>query len=257
MPSAIRFCLFSLTLSLPAGAAIVGPYTVDANTVHLFHLDEAAGSGVSANSVAGVRSLVSFNGSAVPAAKTTAQPTLTTLLGSAGAGGFGNAANVSTATSGLGLDANNSGAFQPRTTSDGSGNSNGPDSVAHSTFADPTGSFTIEALVKLPALTGASREIICTDSSGTNRGFQFRGNTNGQLEFNFLSTNGSTTAFNIPTSGTHGFVANEWFHAALSFDGPSHTSTFYWTRLTHRPLWRTRWAPPRWKPPLEPSPARW
>ncbi|MEO5714834.1 MAG: BNR-4 repeat-containing protein [Luteolibacter sp.] len=231
MSSAARIYLFSLILSLPAGAVIVGPYTVDANTVHLFHMDEATGAGASANSVAGGRSLISFNGTAVPAANTTAQPTLTTLLGSAGAGGFGNAANVSAATSGLGLDGNNSGTFQPGTTSDGSGNSNGPDAVAHSTFADSSGSFTIEALIKLPALTGASREIICTDSSASNRGFQFRVNATGQLEFNFLSSNPSATAFNIPTSGTHAFVANEWFHAALSFDGASHTSTFYWTRL--------------------------
>jgi hypothetical protein len=228
---ALRICLFSHVLLLPGGAAITGPYTVDANTVHLFHLDEAPGASAAANSVVGGRSLISFNGTAAPGANTTAQPTLTTLLGAAGASGFGNAANVSTNTYGLGLDANNSGGFQPGTTSNASGNSNGPDAIAHSAIAGSTGSFTIEALIQLPAITGASREIICTDSSATNRGFQFRVNTAGKLEFNFLSTDTNTTVFDIPTTGPHAFVANAWFHVALAFDGPTHTSSFYWTRV--------------------------
>ncbi len=210
---------------------MTGPYAVDADTVHLFHMDEAAGASSASNSFPGGRLLISFNGTGIPATNTSAQPTLTTLLGSAGAVGFGNAANVSATSQGLGLDANNSGAFQPGTTGDGAGNSNGPDAITQSSLAGASGSFTVEALVRLPAITGPSREIISTDSSGANRGFQFRINGSGELEFNFIKTAAAGVAVTIPLSGPHGFVANEWFHAAVAFNGTNGSCNFFWTRL--------------------------
>jgi len=221
-------CLSALTIMLatafPLAAAVSGPYTADANTVHLFHLDETSGTSA-ANSGGSTRPLLSFNGTAGPSTNTNAQPSQSGLLGATGSTGFGKCATIQNAAHGLGLDANNSGGFQP-------GNStttNPPDGITHSSLAAANGAFTLEALISIPALTGTNREIICTDSSLTNRGFQFRINTTGQLEFNFISTNVSSTSFAIPTTGNNGFAANEWFHVALSFDGT--TSRFYWTRI--------------------------
>ena len=221
----LAFLVFSV---LPAAAAVRGPYAADAATVHLFHLDESAGASVSANSGGTTSVLLAFNGSAVPATATTAQPANTTILGAASYSGFGNSADLSSAALGLGLDANGSGGFQP-------GTNTCPDAVTHSTLADPDGSFTIEALVSLPAITGTPREIVATDSSMTGRGFQFRIGNTGLLEFNFISGSGALASVTIPTSGEHGFMAGEWFHVALAFDGITGTSTFYWTRVALAP----------------------
>ncbi len=217
-----------LVLAPAASAAVSGPYTADAATVHLFHLDEASGSS-SANSGNSTAPLLAFTGTSAPSTNNSAQPANTSILGAgAWSGAFGKAANLSTATAGLGLDANGSGGFQP-------GNTTCPDGIAHSTLAGADGSFTLEALVNLPAITGSQREIITTDSSLTNRGFQFRVNSSGALEFNFITGSGSAITMPIPVSGTHAFAANEWFHVALAYDGPTHSSTFYWTRLSADP----------------------
>jgi hypothetical protein len=231
MPSRlIAFVLFGATL-VQAGAVVVGPYTSDEDTVYLYHLDEVTGASSAANSGTTSRPLISFNGASVPSNNNSSQPTITTILGAAGAGGFGNSAVISSATVGLGLDGNGSGGFQPGTTNDASGNSNGPDTISQSSIADASGSFTVEALVSLSSITGANREIICTDSSSLNRGFQFRIGTSGALEFNFIANSGVASVA-IPTSGVHAFVANDWFHVALSYEGSTHTSSFYWTRLS-------------------------
>ncbi len=224
MPAFRRVLILLFATAIRSAAAVSGPYAADANTVHLFHLDEASGSSA-ANSGTSTGSLLAFNGTAGPSNNTNAQPSQSGLLGATGSTGFGKCATFQSAAHGLGLDANNSGGFQP-------GNStttHPPDGITHSSLAAVNGAFTLEALVNIPALTGANREIICTDSSLNSRGFQFRINTTGQLEFNFISTNVSSTTFAIPTTGNNGFAANEWFHVALSFDGT--TSRFYWTRI--------------------------
>jgi hypothetical protein len=222
----------SLLLTLgtsPCLAIVIGPYQADTETVHLFHLDEASGAASSANSGNSASPLLPYNGSAVPATVTTAQPVNTAILGaSTYAPIFGRAAELGTSTAGLGLDANGSGGFQP-------GISTCPDGVAHSAFTGAEGSFTLEALVNLPAINGIQREIIATDSSQANRGFQFRVNGSGALEFNFISGAGAAIAIPVPLTGPHAFTANEWFHVAFAYDGPTHASTFYWTRLSADP----------------------
>ncbi|RYD31083.1 MAG: hypothetical protein EOP87_15400, partial [Verrucomicrobiaceae bacterium] len=63
-----RLILVSVSLATSATGAVNGPYAVDADTVHLFHLDEVAGSSVSLNSVPAGASLISFNGATAGAA---------------------------------------------------------------------------------------------------------------------------------------------------------------------------------------------
>ena len=216
--------LLPLLAALPAQAVITGPYVSDADTVHLFHFNEAAGTSVAANAVSGGRPAIAFDGATLLNHATNPQPVSTTVLGAAGfSSTFGNAANISAANLGIGLDANNSGGFQVGTAS------TCPDAVAHSSFTGTGGAFTIEALVKLPSITGSQREIACTDSSLTARGFQFRVNSTGQLEFNFIATSGAAATATIPTTGTHAFNAANWYHVAITYDGT--TTRLYWTLM--------------------------
>jgi hypothetical protein len=227
--SSFRLILTGSALASPLHGAIRGPYPVDADTVHLFHFDEAAGATLAVNAVAGAPSGIAFDGNPPLNHATNPQPADATVLGAAaGLPGYGAAARVAAADLGIGLDANGSGGFQMGLSTGAS-----PDAIPHALLAGADGSFTLEALVKLPSITGSGRQILCTDNSLANhlRGFQFRINTTGGLEFNFIDTNAAGTSAPIPTSGTHGFVANEWFHAAVSHHGPTSTTTFYWTRM--------------------------
>lgn len=214
--------------SLPHAMGAVQPYgTPDSNTVYLYHFDEAAGSVVAASSGSITSNAYAFDGNPAANNATNPQATNNTMLGAIAFAGFGKSANISAADLGIGVDANASGGFQM-----GLNGGASPDAVAHSTFAGTDGSFTIDAMVNLPAITGAQREIVCTDNSVGTRGFQFRINTTGNLEFNFIGTAGAAYLVPIPTSGTHGFVANEWFHVALAFNGATNTTTYYWTRAS-------------------------
>ena len=95
-----------------ASADLVGPYTADANTLYLFHFDEAAGGTVTTNlgSKAG-------NSYSVTEAVASATPaTVTTMLGAAGyvngATNFNNCMTNPTTGYVFGYDGNNSGAYQ-------------------------------------------------------------------------------------------------------------------------------------------------
>ncbi|HEY1123377.1 MAG TPA: LamG-like jellyroll fold domain-containing protein, partial [Haloferula sp.] len=214
--------LLPILVTLPAQAIITGPYVPDAETVHLFHFNEAAGTSITANAVSEGRPAIAFDGATLLNHATNPQPASTTVLGATGlSSAFGNAANITATNLGIGLDANSSGGFQVGTAS------TCPDAVAHSSFTGVSGAFTIEALVKLPSITGSQREIACTDSALAARGFQFRVNSTGQLEFNFISTAGATATATIPTIGTHAFSAANWYHVAVTYDGT--TTRLYWT----------------------------
>ena len=223
-----RTLLPALLLPLACGTAraALTLYTADANTVYLYHLDEVAGSTAAAGTGSNTSSAITFDGNPAGNHATNPLPTNSSILGAAGYSGFGNSANISAADLGLGVDANGSGGFQM-----GLNVAASPDAITHGSLASANGSFTVEAMINVSSITGANREIVCTDNSLANnlRGFQFRINTAGALEFNFIGTNTSTSTIAIPTTGTNGFVANQWFHTALSFDGATNTATFYWT----------------------------
>lgn len=235
--------LFSLllmpVLATASRADLRGPYTGDVHSPYLFHLDEAAGASVASNSGNSGFNAIAFDGNpntAGAAPYTAAQPASTTVLGASGLTGFGNAADPrggGTVTDlCIGVDANNSGGFQLGQNSGTTGNS--PDRVTQASFSGNNGSFTLEAMVNLPSLaTGNGQEIICTDSSlNANRGFQFRINGAGDLEFNFISGTAGAVIEPVPSSGDHAFVANEWFHVAAVYDGVEGTISLYWTRVS-------------------------
>ena len=225
----VRLTAGCLLAALPVLAAPT-PYTADANTVFLFHFDEPAGGSVATNS-AGLTSgtnLISFGGNPY-AGDSTDQPTLSTLLGSTSYAGFGNCADLGAGgTNGFGLDVDQDGGF---TIDDGAPLST--DRLPTHMFFGAGNAFTLEALVNVSAITGINQEILSTDngSVNTDRGFQFRINSSGQLEFNFIGVTTSGVTAAIPTSGVHAFVAGQWFHVAVSYDGAN--AYLYWTSLAN------------------------
>jgi hypothetical protein len=212
-----------LILALPAArAAMLGPYQVDSDTVHLFHLDQASGSSTSINAVPGARPAIAFDGATLLNHSSNPQPAATNVLGQAtGPPSFGNAASIATASAAIGLDANLSGGFQAGTATIC------PDSIAHSTLTGSGGAFTLEALVQPISITGTNRQILSTDSTLAGRGFHFRIGMSGRLEFNFIATAAPAVSAAIPIAGPHAFVPGNWYHAAYTYDGT--VSRFYWT----------------------------
>ena len=201
-------------------AALVS-YSADANTIQLWHLDEAAG-----GSSAAALGTLSGSGFTVDNNPNLAAPPLvTTVLGATEFSGFGNAANISAADLLLGFDRNASGAFQ----ADAGGAALSADAVTLSTLGiGGTNPFTLEAMVNFTGSTG-NREIISTDSSAGSRGFQFRLNTSQQLEFNLISGGGGAKMIDVPTIGPNAFATGAWFHAEVAYDGAN--ITFYWTKV--------------------------
>lgn len=221
-----RLLLTALALggaAASARAAITGPYAPDAQTVHLWHLDETAGATAFANAVAGQNTLRGVDGAPV----TNPLPSVS-IAGSLGAVGFGNAVTIAAIDHGLGYDGNGNGAYNP----DQSSTNFGADALSTSTLTGADGAFTLEALIKLDSYTGAvNREIISMDNSGgtTARGFQFVITADGKLRFREFGNN-VTFEQQIPTSGDNAFAANTWFHTAYVYNGNG-LGTLYWTLL--------------------------
>jgi autotransporter-associated beta strand protein len=199
------------------------PYPADANTLVLFHFDETAGTSVTANagSLGGNAYSVNMTGAAeVP-------PPVTSVYGASGTASLGNAAAFAPGQL-LGWDANGSGGYQGDT---------GPilsaDRIPMSTFGFGKGGGTpwsIEAMIRCnlaySALT-VNQQILCTDSSATSRGFQFRLNSSRKLELNLIAT-GPAIATDIPTTGPHAYETGAWYHVAATYDGSN--IRLFWTR---------------------------
>jgi autotransporter-associated beta strand protein len=222
----ISLCLL-LTAVFPrfASADLVGPYTADANTLFLLHFDEAAGGTFTTNYGSKGGKFYSVN----EATASATPPTVTTMLGAAGyvngPTNFNNCMTNPTTGYEFGYDANNSGAYQ----GDASGSSLSADAIAMTNLNIGFGGqtpFTIEALIR-PTTTAGNQEIVCTDSSASSRAFQFR-ITSATLQFQFI--NGSQAiSGTIPTTGNDAFVAGNWYHVAITYNGT--TATLYWTLL--------------------------
>jgi hypothetical protein len=217
-PSLSVCCLVlaHLFVVLSAQAAPI-PYTWDANTLFLFHFDEPAGASATTN-------VGSLEGSAYSVNMTTASSTPTvvsTVLGGAAYPGFGNAANLNTSGYLLGYDADDSGAYNGETIESFSM------SQLNMGNGGPT-PWTLEAMI-FPSVTNVNQEIISTDSSAGNRGFQFRINNAGQLELNLIAA-GINPKTAIPSTGPDAFVASNWYHVAATYDGAN--IILYWTKVT-------------------------
>ncbi len=210
-----------------ATALLVGPYTPDANTLVLLHLDEAAGGSVTTNTGSLGKDFYCVNYSS----DSTPLPLVTTMLGAPSYSTnspttitFNNCESNGTAGYELGFDYNGDGVFEPDT-----GGGTSVDFLPMAVLGIGNGGqspFTLEALIQ-PTSTAGNQEIICTDSDASSRGFQFR-ITSGSLQFQFITGSQAVSA-PLPTTGPDAFVPGAWYHVAMVYNGA--TATLYWTRL--------------------------
>ena len=226
---AVLMLLALLASRISVSASITGPYVVDSNTLLLFHLDEASPATVTAK----LGNASGGNGYAVNESSATSTPAqVTGCLGGAAYSGFGQAAVFDSTTKIIGWDYNNNGAFNGA-----SGNtSTTVDEAVGSVFnmsgftASPT-PFTVECMLycTLATLSGSTQDMVTTDGGASARGMRFCINgTTLQFEAQAATTPLFITA-PIPTSGSHAYVANTWFHAAVTYDGA--TARLYWTKV--------------------------
>jgi autotransporter-associated beta strand protein len=207
------FCL-ALTVLSPrfASALIVAPYTADANTLHLYHLDETAlpmlDTGSSSN-LYNIISITTSGGTATNGFVTNSAASYT---------GFGNAL----------------------------GYTNNPDqaktgtNTTQSAWQGANGAFTYEAIIYVTTALSSQtvQTIMARDhtSGGPNqRSFIFR--LNNATGIDFINTGASTVqtlSMALPTTGPNIFAINTWYHIAVTYNGVPNTANnfaFYFTAL--------------------------
>ena len=202
-------------------AFIVGPYTANSDTLHLWHLDEAAVPAV--DSAASGINLSFLNTGAT--------------LGGASFTGFGNALNTGVGTTNAYL---------------------APSSGATTlTYADATtGAFTYEAVVRVDfnpdTITSAQLNaqpmyiVTCESATTGQRPWQWGvlapASAGGILNLRFFAGgSGAPNNFGvtIPRTGPDAIVQGSWYHVAVTFSGGATTGTAkqYWTLMdTNRAL---------------------
>ncbi|GHC48733.1 LamG-like jellyroll fold domain-containing protein [Roseibacillus persicicus] len=217
-PLTLGLSLIFIFSASPATAQGVAPYQqTDSDTLILYHLDEGSGSALVNAASPGIYDGVFSAGSSVPASAQAISST-------SGFSGFGNALNVGV-NEGVGVDVDESGSWNFESVEPA-------DRFDMSLLGDE---FTLEALVKLPSLTQANHMHIWGGDGQLTRAFQFRINNGGVLNFDPVP-GGSAVTFDLTSiTGDHAFVADEWFHVAVTYDGSgsagSEVVRFYWTRL--------------------------
>ena len=187
------------------GPAPLAPYTPDANTLHLWHLDEThPGPAQPDGGVAGSFNLTTANGAS---------------LGHASFPGFSTAGGVSGNDSNDGLQGNN---------------------IPVGDVTGANGAFTFEAIVNTAWLSNSDsqsgQQIISMEAAGGNSGrpFQFRIDDTGNLRFINIAPGIQQLDGAIPTTGVHAFAPGKWFHVAATYNGNENTPDnfkLYWTAL--------------------------
>jgi autotransporter-associated beta strand protein len=233
------FAAATLCLQLSAHAVIVGPYTADANTLHLWHLDDSAAPAIDAvSNPPGTNCINLANGA---------------TLGNTSGLGFGTALSTGQDDSAT--------AVRSQFLSPVPGN---PGTAAGPfTFANASGAFTFEAIVRIgfdPAKNlgtvargGNGRDAPCQimscEGGAGQRIFQFRIIHIGEALLGTTLATVPTLTFEnirsgsagqptiyaaIPTSGPDAILANNWYHVAVTYNGIPNTANnlkLYWTLL--------------------------
>lgn len=232
-------------------AGLVGPYAVDGNTLHLWHLDENNGTPPDAPTNGYCFDSVTNNPQTVPLTMTNTPgpvsepgfngypPTSFLLMGQPAfkVSGY---VDYSNALHGLGIS---SCLYAPWTNASGSTAAQpDPTYTNLNNYVNPTtGAFTFEVLLKPdfdPINPPTTMEIICGDSGFSKRAWQWRFNA-GRIEFNDITGSNPHQVFaTLPTSGPDAAVQGNWYHVAVTFTGSSPTNgdtanvfRFYWTLL--------------------------
>ncbi|HEY1790474.1 MAG TPA: autotransporter-associated beta strand repeat-containing protein [Verrucomicrobiae bacterium] len=215
-----------------AEALIVGPYSPDANTLHLWHFNELS------------MPVIDY----APSGGTN----LTYLIGGATLGNPAYSTN-----SPFPVSFTNSVSFGTLTTSNavifpiGSGNVGTPIPF---TYAGAGGAFTYEAVVlvqfnptnnySISPVRNQPFQIMNCDGEGTaTRVLQFRidpigfaagGRNTNVCGIEFIDGTTTVAVAPIPTNGPDAIVSNQWYHVAVTYNGTPNTTSnllFYWTLL--------------------------
>lgn len=218
--SLIAIAIAAATVS-SSQAAITGPYTADANTLMLYHLDEASGAFDNLGTTGSSFDL-DDNGGA-------------TGRDAIGSGGLGDTAFSGFGSSFNALDSGD-GTYHGSTVTDGGGafGTGVPAGPTQANYQGADGAFTWEAMVRTSTLSG-QQIIIARDTSTGTRGPNFF--INGDLNFGDPAGPDGTLDVAIPNTGDHAFVADEWFHVAVAYDGNEGVAgnlSFYWTRVAEQ-----------------------
>lgn len=231
-----------LAMSPDCRAGLALPYTVDPNTLHLWHLNSTNNMvclDVQSNNLQTTAMAL-----VVTPGKTNfpeGTPTQFPVLQPGEFPSLGNGIQFSQFTCLYGP-------YDVVTNSDGTTNFNGGvgGCVALNTNISDyvntnTGAFTWEAVI-CPQFNAANppfiTQLICGDSGFSSRSWQFR-LTGGHLEYiDNISGGSKTYDGNIPKTGPDAAVVGGWYHVALAFTGTAPTNgdapntlTMYWTRL--------------------------
>jgi hypothetical protein len=211
----------------------VVPYATDADTLHLWHLDESTTPVT--DSVAGGQSLQGLLNNAT--------------LGNASFSGFGSALNTFTSNGGTANASSYKGGLLLARPALADGFSDNVPNTFGYTGSD--GAFTYEAIVKLDAgltpLGGLGSApsnlwmqiISMDDETASSRVFQFRLQDSATPSLQFLPFTAAGASVpgllaSVPTTGTHALAIDTWFHVAVSYNGLEGTTdnmALYWTRL--------------------------
>jgi hypothetical protein len=262
---------FAIAVLAVAGLAVqsvtagtFGPFTVDANTLHLWHMDDSSGPVLDASGVASPLNLTLID-------QATANPGVgaNTTLSNGGFTGFGTSAGFA-ASATLPTNAPTVVPHRPILLGATALNNADGDAVPF-TFANATtGAFTWEAMIKFDssfdptatnyrnatAATGGNypMEIISGEGeANAHRNWQFRfdqigagtssganGVTKPRIEFaNLHGISGNQSiALDLPTTGPDAVNNTDWFHVAVEYNGSPNTAgnlAFFWTDVTNDP----------------------
>ncbi|MEX2093479.1 MAG: PEP-CTERM sorting domain-containing protein [Pirellulales bacterium] len=239
-----------VVLAPAAWAGIIGPYTVDSSTLHLYHLDEDDLASSSADATGAQHMNGLLNGA---------------TLGNTAYTGFNGA--LDTSANAL-VPSNASGSVPPhRPVLLGAAalSNAGADNVTLD-WAGADGAFTMEAMINFDdsfdpaaanyrnagAATGGNYPMEIVSGEGDANGprlFQFRVNqigtgtssgangvTQPRVEVANLRgiVSNQSIAVDIPTTGLHAINNTDWFHVAVAYDGNAGAAgslLFYWTKV--------------------------
>ncbi len=178
----------------------VGPYEADGQTLHLWHFDEAAGSGTVVDDTTYTPMNLTINGA---------------TLGIPSYDSFGTAMQT---------DSNSYATA---------------DIQSIEAFTGSNGAFTFEAIIQPdvdPLAPLNHMNIICGENGGglDVRSWQFRINTQGLVEFILLNGGVQSLTAPLPSSGPNTAVRGQWYHIAATYNGNEGTNgnlKLYWTLI--------------------------
>ncbi len=225
-PALFRAVLACGCLILAAAAEDFGPNIPDAETLHLWHLDEAKPPFADAAAFSKPLEGLLNNAKA-------SQPSFP---------GFGTAVSLTGNAGGTPGNSNFRGAIITAAPMLASGRQ---DNIpADFRYTGPDGAFTYEMLVKPEVLPGDAKVIalglLSLEGDTDDRIFNFRIEKQGFLAFITLPDSGATGGglASIPTSGPHALQTGAWYHVAVTYDGNDGVANnlkLYWTRLDSHP----------------------